>query len=38
MPMTAQQPRSRQPKNLRSARDFAWEEWPLRGSVADVLR
>jgi DNA-binding GntR family transcriptional regulator len=25
-------------KELRSARDFAQEEWPLRGSVADVLR
>jgi hypothetical protein len=25
------------PKPLRSARDFAREEWPLRGSAADVL-
>jgi putative transposase len=25
-------------KVLRSARDFAREEWPLRGSAADVLR
>jgi len=24
-------------KKLRSARDFAREEWPLRGSAADVL-
>jgi hypothetical protein len=24
-------------KILRSARDFAREEWPLRGSAADVL-
>jgi hypothetical protein len=24
-------------KSLRSARDFAREEWPLRGSAADVL-
>ena len=23
--------------HLRSARDFAREEWPLRGSAADVL-
>jgi hypothetical protein len=26
-----------QGKSLRSARDFAREEWPLRGSAADVL-
>jgi hypothetical protein len=25
-------------KDLRSVRDFARKEWPLRGSVADVLR
>ena len=27
----------RRAKRLRSARDFAREEWPLRGSAADVL-
>ncbi len=25
-------------KNLRSVRDFARKEWPLRGSVADDVR